>query len=736
MYNIKKQAITFFLTGVCLLLTNSIFAQEDQSQTTLEQDTSYQESETIFSVISAARSYGDSIVLRWAPENSGIWISANHYGWNIIRETEDEKMSETDTIFKVVLNDKPIRPLTLDEMMQKYDSTNLFVGAAAQALYGESYYNPKEEDGVVNYVFRREQEQTQRQTMAYMAAESSHDAADALGLRFVDRNVKQGHVYSYRIECLIPEELAIVPINILEVPCKPFERGMDEKIPSVMIYQASPYTAMIYCQKNKLSGYYFEKSTDNGKNWTPLNTAPVYGFTPTKEEYDVYGNDVAELMENNVCIMDSLSLNTKYLFRAKAFDAFGDETEFVKSTVFQMEDLIAPTVPVLEEIVPENNKTCTLNWTMDKQDDDLKGFIITFSDDPSGPWNNITNILPTNTREWVDKNAHDRGRGYYRVFALDNNGNYSFSLSQINNIEDDIAPSAPVGLMGIIDTSGYLELKWNENPEKDVLGYRVYFANQKDHDFIQKTGRRIENDTTYTDTLERKTLTRYMYFYVVAEDNSHNFSKPSDTLAIPVPDIIPPGVALLKDHTQTDESVTFTWLQSTSEDVAFYYIYRKLENEKQWKCIRIIKPEDLEPKAYIVFTDYPEPSARNYNYCIEVIDDDKLSSGKTGQTTVRFRGASEIQIPLTLKATLNKSKTSVKLDFTYEYESKKSYYGVIYKSVDNEPAYAMTSFQRGEKSYIDANIKPGEKVTYTIQMFLGNGKRSQVSKPVTITVGK
>lgn len=144
-------------------------------------------------------------------------------------------MSETDTIFKVVLNDKPIRPLTLDEMMQKYDSTNLFVGAAAQALYGESYYNPKEEDGVVNYVFRREQEQTQRQTMAYMAAESSHDAADALGLRFVDRNVKQGHVYSYRIECLIPEELAIVPINILEVPCKPFERGMDEKIPSVMI---------------------------------------------------------------------------------------------------------------------------------------------------------------------------------------------------------------------------------------------------------------------------------------------------------------------------------------------------------------------------------------------------------------------------------------------------------------------------------------------------------------------
>ena len=125
---------------------------------------------------------------------------------------------------------------------------------------------------------------------------------------------------------------------------------------------------------------------------------------------------------------------------------------------------------------------------------------------------------------------------------------------------------------------------------------------------------------------------------------------------------------------------------------------------------------------------------KNYNYCIEVLDDGKLSSGKTGQTTVRFRGASEVEIPLTLKASLNKNKGCVKLEFTYEYKSKNSYYGVIYKSVDDGPAYALASFQRGENSYTDCQVKQGQNVTYTIQMFLGTGKRSQKSKAASVSV--
>lgn len=723
--------ILMIMLMVCTMTGLRLSAQEDATDTLSASNGEYEQPLYDFTVV--ARSYGDSVVLRWAPQNAGVWISANYYGWNIIRDKSASEIKEDDTVHTKVLNAKPIKPLTLDEMMQRYDSTNLYVGAAAQALYGPSHFNPKEEDGFENYVFRREQEQTQRQAMAYLAAEMSRDAADAIGLRYVDKDVKKGETYTYRIECLVPQDMANTPINVIDVLCVPFVRSTEELIPAIEFYQNGPFTAFIYWPKNRLSGYYLERSSDNGRHWEVLNTSPIFGYTPDEGTYEGLGQDVAMLLEDNVGYIDSLKLGVKYVYRVKAFDAFGDFAPERKSDPFEMEDLIPPTVPILDAIVPENNKVCTLDWYMDQQDNDLKGFVIAFADNPEGPWDNVSDLLPPKTRQWVDKKAHDRGRGYYRVFAVDNNSNISFSLSQINNIEDDVPPSPPTGLAAVVDTTGRVYMEWNRNPERDILGYRVYFANQLDHDFIQKTGRR-EEDTVFMDSISRNTLTKNIYYYVVAEDNSHNFSKPSDTLAVPVPDIFPPGIAVLKDYTQDGESVTFKWMQSVSEDVAFYYIYRKLANEAQWKCVRIVTPDELKPDDLIVFVDYPEPSAKNYNYCIEVLDDGKLSSGKTGQTTIRFRGASIIEIPLTLKASMNKSKSCVNLEFSYEYKSKNDYYGVIYKSVDGEPAYALASIQRGATTYTDCHVQQGQKVTYSIQMFLGTGKRSQKSKEVTVNV--
>ncbi len=723
----RKSILIPMIIGWMMAFSMSVFAQVDNT-TSAEEGSSH----SLYNFSVVARSYGDSIVLRWAPEDAGVWRLASNYGWNIYRlKTAEEYAADTSASIETLLTPTPVRALTLEEMKAKYDSSHVYVGVAAQALYGASYFNPKESEGMENYIFRRDQEQTQRQAMAYLAAEGHIDAADALGLRFVDKSVKKGEFYTYTIECLIPDDIVTLPKRILDVECKPFERSFEEKIPEIHFYQNSPYTVFIYWGKNKLSGYYLERSEDDGRSWTAIHNAPIYGYDPDNNTYEVFGEEIGQILEYNVGYFDSLKLNKKYVYRVKAFDAFGDYAPERKSEPFEMQDFIPPAVPVLEFIFPENNNTCPLKWTVDQEDDDLKGFLVTFSDDPAGPWNNVTELLPPKTREWTDKDAHDRGRGYYRIFAMDNNGNVSYSLAQINNIEDDVAPSAPTGLAGVVDTAGVVYLQWNLNPEKDVLGYRVYFANQLDHDFIQKTGRRNE-ENNFWDTLTLNTLTKYIFYYVVAEDNSHNFSKPSDTLAIPVPDIVPPGVALLKDYTQTDESVTFTWLKSTSNDVVAYVVYRKKENEKQWKQVRIFSPLEVAEDSVIVFTDFPEPSAVNYNYCIEVFDNSRLSSGKTGQTTVRFRGASIIQIPLTMKASLSKNKTCANLEFTYDYKSKHDYYGVVFKSVNDEPAYACGSFRRGETSFTDCNLKQGQKVSYYIQMFLGKGKRSQPSKAASV----
>ncbi len=714
----------------CSLCMGAYAQIVDQTNVAEQNEQSY---EKIYNFIVVTRSYGDSVVLRWAPENAGVWISANYYGWNITRWKNNSEVQENDTVFELKLNDKPIKPLTLDEMMERYDSTNMFIGAAAQALYGESYYNPKESDGFSNYVFRRDQEQTQRMAMAYLAAEGHPEVADAIGLRFVDTTVKPGESYLYTIECLIPEKMLKMPPKAFMVHNNPYVRTENEKIPEIHFYQNSPYTTFVYWAKNKLSGYFVERSTDNGKTWSKMNESPYYNLEPDQGAYEVYGEEVGKLMEKNIGIVDSMKLNVKYLYRVKAFDAFGDYAPERTSGKFQMEDRIPPTVPVLDEILPIDNKVCTLRWYMDKEEDDLKGFIVTFSDVPEGPWDYVTDVLPPKTRQWTDKDAEKRGRGYFRIFAVDKSQNFSYSTSQCNNIEDVFAPAPPTGFSALVDTAGVVYFNWNKSPEKDVYGYHIYYANQLDHDFIPKNGPRILGNE-WRDTISLNTLTKHVFFYIVAEDYSHNISQPSDTIAVPVPDTIPPGIALLEDYTTTSESVAFRWLQSTSEDVAYYYIYRKFDNEKQWKYLRIITPDELAENEPIILIDYPEPSSKNYNYCIEVIDRDGLSSGKTGQTTIRFRGASTIQIPLTLKASPHKSGNGITLDFTYKYESHHDYYGIIYKSVNDEPAYVLASFNRGENTYNDFKVNSGDKVTYYIRMMLGNGKRSQSSEPVTVKV--
>lgn len=729
----KKDIRSF---SINLLLGFVFFLFAMPSAIAQEADTEDDSPQSLYQYTVMARSYGDSIVLRWLPQDAGVWRVASHYGWRVSRLKTDAELDANpadSSNLDIFLSPNPVRALTLDEMKERYDSTHFYVGVAAQALYGESYYDPKELEGFENYVFRKGQEQTQRQVLAYVAAEGHIDAADALGLRIVDKSVKKGELYTYTIESLIPPEIIQLPTKILDVENIPFKRDAEDLVPEIEFYQYSPYTALIYWAKGRLSGYFVERSEDNGKHWKALNDAPIFPYDPDEETYEVFGQTVGEILEGHVGTFDSLELNKKYLYRVRAFDAFGDYTPVQQSEPFEMADIIPPTTPVLDFVIPENNQICHLEWYMDKQDEDLKGFVVTFADEPEGPWVEASELLPPKTRKWTDKNAHDRGRGFYRVFAVDNSNNVSYSLSQSNNIEDDVAPSAPKNLGGVVDTAGVVYLQWDKNPEKDVIGYRVYFANQLDHDFIQKTSQ-CNDELFFWDTLSLHTLTKYIFYYVVAEDYSHNMSKPSDTLAIPVPDIVPPGLALLQDYTQTDESVTFTWLQSVSDDVVAYVVYRKKDNEKQWKAIRIISPDELEPGASFFLTDYPEPSAVNYNYCIEVFDNSRLTSGKTGQTTVRFRGASVINIPLTLKGSLNKQKTCANLSFTYEYKSKSDYYGVVFKSVNGEPAYACGSFHRGENTFTDCNVKPGSKVTYHIQMFLGKGKRSQKSEEITITV--
>lgn len=691
-----------------------------------------------------ARSYGDHIVLRWAPIDAGVWMTSNSYGWHIFRGSSDENDTifytdaNGDTVYESWLTkDRPIKPMTLDEMKQRFDSTDFYAGVAAQAMYGTMHYDVNKADqgnesDLFTVAAKQYQEQTQRQFMAYLAAEIEPDVASALGLRYVDSTVRRGVLYQYTVESLIPTEIVDLQPRSILVPCRPFVRKEDEMMPEIRFTQLDIHKVAIRWDKNKLAGYWLERSEDKGKHWTKINeNAPIWPMIPDSGTVAAYGDSVAYWMQDEVVFFDSLDLTKTYIYRVQAFDAFGEKLEWKKSEKFKLMDLEPPSQPLMLSVEPQENRRCVINWDVAYEDADLKGFLVTFSRDLEGPWGNVSSLLPKTARTYTDTMVYRRGRGLYRIFAVDTAGNVSFSPAMINSIEDIFPPDAPKNVMAISDDStGLVLLSWDNNTDKDLLAYKVYFANQRDHEFIERTDGYIYKNE-YFDSLDLTSLTNEIFYYVIAVDQNHNYSVPSDTIRVRFADLIAPGAPLLQGISQNGDTVTVKWLRSVSTDVEKYFVFRKFREAANWECIATKLPSDFGPDGILTFTDMPTPDPRAYAYCIEAIDSAGNVSGMEGQAVIMVEESPVVSVDIKLKASVNKDPKGVKLEWSYDLDAKKDYYGVIWRAGEDGEFKDIATFRRGETTYIDRTAPTG-KLTYYIQLQLGRGRHSTPSSQATV----
>ncbi len=692
-----------------------------------------------------ARSYGDKIVLRWAPLDAGVWMVSNKYGWDLRRGSTDDDdtmyyvLPDGDTIHENwITREKPIMPMSLEEMKRHFDSTDYYAGVAAQAMYGTMHYDVnKAEQGTEADLFsiasKQYQEQTQRQFMAYLAAEMEPEVAMALGLRYVDTTVKKGVIYEYSLESRIPKEVVEVFGTSVIVPCKPFVRKADEMMPEIRFSQLDAQRVAVRWDKNKLSGYWLERSENNGKTWTRCNDkAPIWPMLPDSGTVAAYGDSVANWMLDDVIFFDSLDNTKTYVYRVQAFDAFGEKLEWKKSEKYKLEDLEPPSQPLMLRVQPEENKRCVIEWGVSREDPDLKGFLVTFARDLEGPWDNVSNLLPKTARTYTDTLVYRRGRGLYRIFAVDTAGNVSFSPAMINSIEDIFPPQAPVNLMAVSDDStGLVYLSWDPNTDKDLLAYKVYYANQRNHQFIERTNGYIY-ENNYYDSLDLTSLTNEIYYYVIAVDQNHNYSLPSDTIRVRFADLLPPGVPLLDGISQNNDTVTVRWLRSVSEDVEKYHIFRKFREAANWECIAVKYPTDFGADGVLVFTDIPAPDPKAYAYCIEAIDSAGNVSGMEGQAVILVTESPLVNVDINLKCKTNKDPKGVKLEWSYEYDGKKDYYGVVYRAEGDGEFRDIATFNRDEVSFVDQTAPANTELKYYIQLQLGKGRYTPPSNTVSI----
>lgn len=202
-----------------------------------------------------------------------------------------------------------------------------------------------------------------------------------------------------------------------------------------------------------------------------------------------------------------------------------------------------------------------------------------------GPFETVIDNIPKNQRQ-ISFNKLER-INYFTISAVDKEGVKSESLPVMVQPVDSIPPAIPTNLAGTIDTTGIVKLRWLNNKDIDLAGYRIFRSHNPKTEFTEVTSE-TWSINEYSDTVQVKNLNQKIYYKIKAEDQRFNQSKFSPTLTLLIPDATPPSPPVIGSYKISDDGIKIHWIKSSSEDVATHQLYRKsmeAQTEKSWELI-------------------------------------------------------------------------------------------------------------------------------------------------------
>ncbi|AFH50860.1 Hypothetical protein IALB_3157 [Ignavibacterium album JCM 16511] len=686
-----------------------IIAQTIQSQNNPDENIQPGKAE----IILIARADKDSVVLRWAPSTAGGWIIANKIGYNIERVKVNSENANAPVNFEK-LNSEPVKPLSIEEWKKIASKDNIFSAIAVQAIYGKLFTPKALDENNLNALKNAADELMNRYSFALFAADNDAVTAQAMGLRWVDKNVREGESYAYRVYVAQKTDEYSFDTAFVFADIKP-----ADKVPAPMdlTFESGDGNITLKWKDNplvKFSGYYVYRSED-GKNFIKMNEMPLVIATPKEAKEDAQPSFV-----------DTLTVNYKnYSYKVYGVTPFGELSQSAEITAYS-KDLTAPFPPILEKPKQFTADKISLSWKVEEETDDLKGFVVARSNHPLYNFEILTPTpLAKNVFSYTDKIPQEN-EIYYAVASVDTAGNMAFSLPQIVIPIDTMPPSIPKGISGTIDSNGVVTLKWNLGPEWNLLGYRILRANDPQHEFQQLTGE-IYQDTVFVDTVNINTLTNYVYYRIAAVNMRYQHSELSPVISIKRPDKIPPVEAVFKNVFVTDTSVFIEWVPSTSADLAYQKLLRRKQGDSDWKMI------DSLSANVSSYTDTKVEKTITYEYTIISVDSSGLKSPFAFPVFGRPYDTGRRESVAKLTAKYDDNTSSVILNWDYLNPPNEKYWFVIYRGTDNNKLMELKSVDGANKSYSDKEIVKGKKYFYAVSVMTSMGGVSdKVVTAVTI----
>jgi len=192
------------------------------------------------------------------------------------------------------------------------------------------------------------------------------------------------------------------------------------------------------------------------------------------------------------------------------------------------------------------------------------------------PVNNIANI-PHPTSFYVDSGLTDGVTYYYKVLAVDDDGNWLPAVTQRSGTPQDTVPPLQPAIVNMTNINGAIYLNWTIAQESDFVKYEIW--RNGSWILIQTiTNRTINYYLDPSDNL----FDNYYYYYEIRvfDEVGYNSTAPPKLTQIISPDgdNTPPTniITLVAANLGTEGNVRLQWEAPPDKDITYYKVYRSL----------------------------------------------------------------------------------------------------------------------------------------------------------------
>lgn len=658
---------------------------------------------------------GKGIEMRWFSDNNEVMRRGTAHGFIVERRTagtgafqavetvEPLTESETEQLIQTIEGDHRTNRLRVVSEMRDIHTEN---------LPGAINFDNRIED-LVN---RKSAEDFRTMTFLLSSFEDSL-AARVLGLSATDPNVTPGQAYEYRARLANPGGLNPVSV-VTEITAE--EHTEEYEIP-VHVYEGDGQLSFIWEQPDNSVGLYVQRSFSPNGPFEPLNE--IMELNLRGHGYD--GPQRSTFSDEN------LNNYRTYHYRFYGQNVFGDRV-LIGEASGTPRDLTPPQQPLLLQPKHESEDTVRITWQMPEEvDDDLAGFAVLRGDGTNEEFVRLhPDLTDPNQREWIDLDFDRDLDTWYAVQAVDTSGNVSTSaVLPVSYIRFNPPARPEIGSASIGD-DGSVEIIIGPDPEGAVDGYKIFMANDPDHEFsvikevfgdsLVVAGSR----TVVRDTVMLNTLTRNVYYQVRAYDVHFNESEPSEVIALERPDIVPPPRPVFRNVVIEATEAVFEIALPTVNDFQSATLYRRTDDNNEWQPIHIFR----EREAIVKYTDQRLEPGKVYHYVLEAEDQSGLLSGHSNP--VRVQTVNRVFVPPVETVSARSNERQTMLRWSYPDMSEEVYFVIYRRSGDGN--YRQVG--RAENtSFTENRVRPG-RYEYMVRAFRKDGNQSQTGATAQVTV--